>query len=387
MKQLDKKIDEIKRSLSSNFLTIFSGLYSANKDYIVKEFISTISKENNLITLNFSILNFNRFYTETENLDYVLSKIDNTKNNVVVIFEFTNLINWSEFIEKLSSINNLKVIATTSINFSAAMTFTKIKKFRLNFNEIQYLPPTYHEYCLGNDNANIDNYLKYGSLRVDKSHKNDDLIYDLVYGINIIRLFSIFLILTKVRSHFQLEVFYNFLVQNIDQKLTIEFIKNNIKNYSGIMMNNGKTTWKYINLLQNLYILIPINSYCPIRKSYKSNSRFICVDHMMFRNVATKKNKKNLIIRNILISEFLKRKLDVFIIEDNKINEPGFFVNISKLNKLLFVFDETSEVIKKFIDKEIIEEENIINVSKNITNKELEIILNKIEERVKKNKG
>lgn len=107
----------------------------------------------------------------------------------------------------------------------------------------------------------------------------------------------------------------------------------------------------------------------------------------MFRNVATKKNKKNLIIRNILISEFLKRKLDVFIIEDNKINEPGFFVNISKLNKLLFVFDETSEVIKKFIDKEIIEEENIINVSKNITNKELEIILNKIEERVKKNKG
>ena len=387
MKQLDKKIDEIKRSLSSNFLTIFSGLYSANKDYIVKEFISTISKENNLITLNFSILNFNRFYTETENLDYVLSKIDNTKNNVVVIFEFTNLINWSEFIEKLSSINNLKVIATTSINFSAAMTFTKIKKFRLNFNEIQYLPPTYHEYCLGNDNANIDNYLKYGSLIVDKSHKNDDLIYDLVYGINIIRLFSIFLILTKVRSHFQLEVFYNFLVQNIDQKLTIEFIKNNIKNYSGIMMNNGKTTWKYINLLQNLYILIPINSYCPIRKSYKSNSRFICVDHMMFRNVATKKNKKNLIIRNILISEFLKRKLDVFIIEDNKINEPGFFVNISKLNKLLFVFDETSEVIKKFIDKEIIEEENIINVSKNITNKELEIILNKIEERVKKNKG
>lgn len=387
MKQLDKKIDEIKKSLSSNFLTIFSGLYSANKDYIVKEFISTISKENNLITLNFSILNFNRFYTETENLDYVLSKIDNTKNNVVVIFEFTNLINWSEFIEKLSSINNLKVIATTSINFSAAMTFTKIKKFRLNFNEIQYLPPTYHEYCLGNDNANIDNYLKYGSLIVDKSHKNDDLIYDLVYGINIIRLFSIFLILTKVRSHFQLEVFYNFLVQNIDQKLTIEFIKNNIKNYSGIMMNNGKTTWKYINLLQNLYILIPINSYCPIRKSYKSNSRFICVDHMMFRNVATKKNKKNLIIRNILISEFLKRKLDVFIIEDNKINEPGFFVNISKLNKLLFVFDETSEVIKKFIDKEIIEEENIINVSKNITNKELEIILNKIEERVKKNKG
>lgn len=387
MKQLDKKIDEIKRSLSSNFLTIFSGLYSANKDYIVKEFISTISKENNLITLNFSILNFNRFYTETENLDYVLSKIDNTKNNVVVIFEFTNLINWSEFIEKLSSINNLKVIATTSINFSAAMTFTKIKKFRLNFNEIQYLPPTYHEYCLGNDNANIDNYLKYGSLIVDKSHKNDDLIYDLVYGINIIRLFSIFLILTKVRSHFQLEVFYNFLVQNIDQKLTIEFIKNNIKNYSGIMMNNGKTTWKYINLLQNLYILIPINSYCPIRKSYKSNSRFICVDHMMFRNVATKKNKKNLIIRNILISEFLKRKLDVFIIEDNKINEPGFFVNISKLNKLLFVFDETSEVIKKFIDKEIIEKENIINVSKNITNKELEIILNKIEERVKKNKG
>lgn len=387
MKQLDKKIDEIKKSLSSNFLTIFSGLYSANKDYIVKEFISTISKENNLITLNFSILNFNRFYTETENLDYVLSKIDNTKNNVVVIFEFTNLINWSEFIEKLSSINNLKVVATTSINFSAAMTFTKIKKFRLNFNEIQYLPPTYHEYCLGNDNANIDNYLKYGSLIVDKSHKNDDLIYDLVYGINIIRLFSIFLILTKVRSHFQLEVFYNFLVQNIDQKLTIEFIKNNIKNYSGIMMNNGKTTWKYINLLQNLYILIPINSYCPIRKSYKSNSRFICVDHMMFRNVATKKNKKNLIIRNILISEFLKRKLDVFIIEDNKINEPGFFVNISKLNKLLFVFDETSEVIKKFIDKEIIEEENIINVSKNITNKELEIILNKIEERVKKNKG
>lgn len=387
MKQLDKKIDEIKKSLSSNFLTIFSGLYSANKDYIVKEFISTISKENNLITLNFSILNFNRFYTETENLDYVLSKIDNTKNNVVVIFEFTNLINWSEFIEKLSSINNLKVIATTSINFSAAMTFTKIKKFRLNFNEIQYLPPTYHEYCLGNDNANIDNYLKYGSLIVDKSHKNDDLIYDLVYGINIIRLFSIFLILTKVRSHFQLEVFYNFLVQNIDQKLTIEFIKNNIKNYSGIMMNNGKTTWKYINLLQNLYILIPINSYCPIRKSYKSNSRFICVDHMMFRNVATKKNKKNLIIRNILISEFLKRKLDVFIIEDNKINEPGFFVNISKLNKLLFIFDETSEVIKKFIDKEIIEEENIINVSKNITNKELEIILNKIEERVKKNKG
>ena len=387
MKQLDRKIDEIKKSLSSNFLTIFSGLYSANKDYIVKEFISTISKENNLITLNFSILNFNRFYTETENLDYVLSKIDNTKNNVVVIFEFTNLINWSEFIEKLSSINNLKVIATTSINFSAAMTFTKIKKFRLNFNEIQYLPPTYHEYCLGNDNANIDNYLKYGSLIVDKSHKNDDLIYDLVYGINIIRLFSIFLILTKVRSHFQLEVFYNFLVQNIDQKLTIEFIKNNIKNYSGIMMNNGKTTWKYINLLQNLYILIPINSYCPIRKSYKSNSRFICVDHMMFRNVATKKNKKILIIRNILISEFLKRKLDVFIIEDNKINEPGFFVNISKLNKLLFVFDETSEVIKKFIDKEIIEEENIINVSKNITNKELEIILNKIEERVKKNKG
>lgn len=384
MNPTNKAKQELYKSIQNHEITIYSGVYTTNKIFIVKELIKHLNENDfNCIVLNFGILNLKRYYSADSNYEYIKKNLNSSKQNIIIIFEFTNCEEWISLIEKIQLTKNTKILVTTSINFSTFFAFSKIKQFRVLYNEIIYYPPTYLEFTEMNPNTSLEKYLENGSITIHRGNENDDENMAIISEINILRLFSIFLITTKVRNYFQLEMFFTFLIENIDQKLTLDFIKRNINKKKDLMIRNIKSLWKYINLLQALYIIVPINTYSLTRRQQKINSKFVCIDHMLFKNIHLPNKKKFLITRNIIINEFIKRGLEVLILENQKGLENGF-IGISKRNtKYLFIYTKANDLLLEYIKKEGIDEENIHFIPNDIKNQDIEKILKMLSKNLK----
>lgn len=379
MKQYEKEMVRILESINTNKLTIYSGIFTLNKDLITKKIIINIdeNKISNVINLNFNILNFNRFYTFQENVEYVKYKLIPNIQNIVVIQEFTNCEDWDKLLTFLYEIKNVKILAVSSINFSSLFTINKNNSFNLDYKEIIYYPPKYIDCLEQNNSFDINDYLDNGSILTYNNSCEDYEIVRLISDLNLIRLFGIFLNLSKVRNHYHLEKFYLFLLKNIDKKLTLEFIKNNIIKDTYLQMHNTKTFWKYLNLLKDLYIILPIQCISVDRMNIKFSSRFICADHMMFKKVITE-NKLFLIARNILISEFIKWNSEVYILE-HKSDEIGFMGKNKNNEWVIFEYTRFDIRLDRIKEKKNIKLENIHYVPKNIKVKYLHPILEKIK--------
>lgn len=368
MKYEYNDIKKLQESINKNNLTIYGGIFSSHKNWIIKKLIDVLKETNNVIILNFNISNVRRFYTYQENIDYIASLLKPNVMNVIVIWEFTNCENWSNIINDIFKHNRTKVLAITSSDFSGYLSFVKNNKFCLNYNEIIYFPPSLRTFAEQDDRTLIELYIENGSTAWAQNYNKDNIV--LLSELNISRLYSIFLIMTKVRNHFHLEIFFSFLVKNIDKKLTLDFIKNGLCENKYLNMKNIKTFWKYINLLQVLYILLPINSYCITRKQERFNSRFVCIDHMIFKYFLENQNLVFLTARNILITEFIKKGLKILLLEENN-NEIGFFGITSKNKCLLFKYEKDNSLYTKLINQKHIEENDIYLIDKNIKKNEL----------------
>lgn len=374
MKYINKEIEKLYKSISNNSLTIYGGIYSSSKVFVIKELISRVKQSFNVISLNFNIFNLTRYYSMKENIEHVENLLKPNVTNIIFIWEFTNCDEWYKILEHFIKYKRVKIFAITSSDFSGYLSFTKYNKFCLHYKEEIFFPPPFIEF-LNYSPKIISNYLDNGSvIWGNNNHK----IIELTNDLNITKLFNIFTILTKVRNHFHLEIFFSFLIRNIDKKLTLDFIKKTIITQTKLQMKNTKTFWKYINLLQVLYILIPLNSYCISRKQERFNSRYVCIDHMLFKKLDNVENEYFLIGRNILIMEFIKNNLKVLLIEENN-EEIGFFGKLSNNKIVLFKYtNEQNASIKKLVNQKNIEESDTYIINKKITKYELEKLLIKV---------
>ncbi|RXY97003.1 ATP-binding protein [Malacoplasma penetrans] len=375
MKHTSKQISLLKKSIKEDgTLTIYTGIYTINKQEIIKQTIEEVKKEKEVVVLDFSIMNLNRKYEGSENIQYLKEQVKPNNETVIFILEFTNCENWNKLIDFIiNNYKNAKIFCSTSCNFSSVISFSKMSSFKYVYNEIKYEPPTMTEYfeeCL---NSSYDNYIENGSLIYKDEISFEKL--SLISEINLCRLFNIFFVLTKVRNHFYIEIFFKFLLENLDKKLTIDFIKKNISKSTKLKIRNSKIFWKYINLLLDLYILIPVNTISTNSKSIRIQSKFICVDHMLFNQIPNAKNKYFLIGRNIFISEFIKKKLDILTIENNG-EEIGIAGKLVNGKKIIFSYSQSNDdlIIKTIIGQQT-DEYELINFKKSITKKELITIL------------
>ncbi|BAC43934.1 conserved hypothetical protein [Malacoplasma penetrans HF-2] len=375
MKHTSKQISLLKKSIKEDgTLTIYTGIYTINKQEIIKQTIEEVKKEKEVVVLDFSIMNLNRKYEGSENIQYLKEQVKPNNETVIFILEFTNCENWNKLIDFIiNNYKNAKIFCSTSCNFSSVISFSKMSSFKYVYNEIKYEPPTMTEYfeeCL---NSSYDNYIENGSLIYKDEISFEKL--SLISEINLCRLFNIFFVLTKVRNHFYIEIFFKFLLENLGKKLTIDFIKKNISKSTKLKIRNSKIFWKYINLLLDLYILIPVNTISTNSKSIRIQSKFICVDHMLFNQIPNAKNKYFLIGRNIFISEFIKKKLDILTIENNG-EEIGIAGKLVNGKKIIFSYSQSNDdlIIKTIIGQQT-DEYELINFKKSITKKELITIL------------
>lgn len=375
MKHTNKQISLLKKSIKEEgTLTIYTGIYTINKQEIIKQTIEEIKKEKEVVVLDFSIMNLNRKYEGSENIQYLKEQVKPNNETVIFILEFTNCENWNKLIDFIiNNYKNAKIFCSTSCNFSSVISFSKMSSFKYVYNEIKYEPPTMTEYfdeCL---NSSYDNYIENGSLIYKDEISFEKL--SLISEINLCRLFNIFFVLTKVRNHFYIEIFFKFLLENLDKKLTIDFIKKNISKSTKLKIRNSKIFWKYINLLLDLYILIPVNTISTNSKSIRIQSKFICVDHMLFNQIPNAKNKYFLIGRNIFISEFIKKKLEILTIENNG-EEIGIAAKLINGKKIIFSYSQSNDdlIIKTIIGQQS-DEYELIHFKKSISKKELISIL------------
>lgn len=369
MSHFNKEFQKLKISIENNEFTIYSGIYSINKDYIVDNFIKNISDEYNCIILDFTIWNLNRLFSLGEIKQFIQQSIKKKEKNIIIIKEITNCESWVNVIDLIISEFKLKLLGITSIDLSTLLTFCKNKKFRYIYNDVSYVPPTYKEYFEVNVSSNHDAYIDYGSILLENTFSFNEDILKKISEFNSIRLFSIFLVTTKVRNHFHLKAFIMFLIKNMDMKLTLDYIKNNIAKNDYISMSNIKTFWRYIHLLQALYVLVPIRTYSIDRKNTKFNSRYICVDHALYYGIQSE-NKYFLIIRNFIINEFLKNSIEVLILEEDG-DEKGFIVKKNMDKKWIFFYDKNSKIIKMCMKKEKIYSVSCFEIKKNISKHEI----------------
>lgn len=377
MKQTLKEINNLKKSIKENVFTIYSGIHTINKDEIIFKLIEEIKKERECVVLDFSILNWNRKYESSENIKILKNLIKPNEETIIFIIEFTNCEEWIKIIDFIiKKYNYVKVFCSTSFNFSSTVSFSRNFSFKYLFNEIKYLPATINEYFEECPNSNLINYIENGSLIYKDKNINKDKL-KLISNLNLSRLFNIFLVLTKVRNHFYIEIFFKFLLENLDKKLTIDFVKKNISSSTKMKIKNSKIFWKYINLLLDLYILVPVNTISTNSKSLRIQSKFVCVDHMLFNAIKDLKNKYFLIGRNIFINEFLKRDLKVFTVEKEG-EEIGISATLFNGKKIIISYSSSydEEILKTIIGAQK-DDYNLIHFKRSATQKELLEIIEK----------
>ena len=377
MKNSVKEINNLKKSIKENIFTIYSGIHTINKEEIISKLINDLKEERDCITLDFNIMNWNRKYESSENIEKLKKEIKPNNETIIFILEFTNCDEWNKIIDFLiKNYNNIKIFCSTSCNFSSMISFSKMFAFKYIFNEISYTPATVSEYFEECENPTYETYINNGSLIYRDKSSYEQI--KLISQINITRLFNIFFVLTKVRNHFYIEIFFKFLLENLDKKLTIDFIKKNISKVTKLHIKNSKIFWKYINLLLDLYILIPVNTISTNSKSIRIQSKFVCVDHMLYAYLISSENKYFLIGRNIFISEFLKRQLEIFTIENNG-EEIGISGTLFNGKKIIFSYSEEhdEEITRTIIGLQQKDEYELIHFKKNITEKELINIIDK----------
>lgn len=375
MKHSAKQISQLKKSIKElGKLSIYTGIHTINKLEIINQTIEEIKSEKEVIVLDFSIMNLNRKYESSENIEYLKDQIKPNSETVIFILEFTNCENWNRLIDFIiNNYKHVKIFCSTSCNFSSVISFSKMSGFKYIYNEIKYEPPTLSEYfeeCL---NPSYENYIENGSLIYKDAISFEKI--SLISQINLCMLFNIFFVLTKVRNHFYIEIFFKFLLENLDKKLTIDFIKKNISKSTKLRIRNSKIFWKYINLLLDLYILVPVNTISTNSKSIRIQSKFICIDHMLFNQIPNTKNKYFLIGRNIFISEFIKKKLEILTIENNG-EEIGIAGALLNGKKIIFSYSPSHDdlIIKTMVGQHN-DEYELIHFKKSISKKELISIL------------
>ncbi|MCF0217430.1 MAG: AAA family ATPase [Malacoplasma sp.] len=379
MMQSVEEIRKLKKSINENGLTIYSGICCVNKTEIINSLIEECKKEINCIVLDFSILNYNRKYEISENIELIKEQIKPHSNSLIFILEFTNCEGWIEIINFVcNTLKNVKLFCSTSCSFSSLTSLSKAYTIKHQFNELVYYPPTVSQYFEECYEANCETYIKYGSTIYRSADEYKKI--ELTNQIDFFKLLSMFLILTKVRNHFYIEVFMKFLLENLDKKLTIDFTKRNIGKSTKLHIKNTKIFWKYKNLLLDLFILIPIKTITISTKTKAKNTRlqskFICIDHMLINKLENVSNKTFLIGRNIFISEFLKRNLEVFAIEKND-EEIGLVGTLFNGKKIIFSYNPSNddEIIHYAVGHQLKDEFDLVHFKKRISQKELANIL------------
>lgn len=366
-------IEQIRGFYDSDLIKIITGIRRSGKSIVLKQIMEEIKKKSdNIIYLNFEDERIISNISNSQQLLEYIEKNKNTGKNYLFFDEIQEVKDWQLACKTLRLDNN-SVFITGSNSKLLSNEFTK--EFSGRYVSFRIRPFVYKEiqkYCQElNTSCSIIEYLIWGGFpkRFEFSREEDQIKY-----------------LNEINSSIvEKDLISRFKIQNIElfKKITNYVLKSNSRIFSarsieGYLKNEHiegsiNTIIKYLNCLEDAYIIERIKPYSPKTKNELSYYFKIYNSDVAFNSIRCMNNQYDLThnLENVIYNELLFMNYQVSVFQNNE-KEIDFLA--FKDNKQYYIQVAYSIVDEKTYNREFSAFKNLDNMVKKIiiTNDEID---------------
>ncbi len=365
MIQREHYIEQIRPFYESDLIKIITGIRRCGKSVIMKQIIKEIAKKtDNIIYLNFEDKNISaNITTSKELISYVQ---ENKKNGKCYLFfdEIQMLEGWQDACRTLR-LYDYSLFITGSNSQLLSGEFTKELSGRyVAFRIRPFIYKEIIEYCkeLGKE-ASITDYLVWGgfpqrfefdSIEAQKRYLND--LDDTIVINDLIRRY-------KIRKESLFKSLVNFILRSNSRIFSANSIRDYIKKeHSSCSVN---TIMKYLNYLEEAYIIEAVKQYSPKTKKELSYYSKIYNADVFFNSIRSMNNHFDLThnLENIVYNELIYMGYELYVYNNNG-KEIDFLA--TKGSKQYYVQVSYSVADEKAYQREFNAFKNIDNLSQKI---------------------
>lgn len=336
-------------------IKIITGVRRSGKSKLLEElrkYIKTNIEDNNIISINFSSLEFENLKEYHALNDYVESKYIEGKTNFILIDEVQMCEGFERTINSLHASEKYDIYVTGSNAFLMSSDLATL--FTGRTFEIEIFPFSFKEfvkyYELNDMDKAFQQYIYDGGMSGSYLYKTEEDKYKYildVYKTLIVRDISE---KYKIRNEELLDSLTNFMMDNISNITSVRNITNSLKRADDSI--NHKTIGSYIQYLCNAFLFYKIKRYDIQGKRYlESQDKYYLVDPTFkYAKLGTKNINYGRNYENIVAIELLRRGYEVYVGE--LYNCEVDFVAMKRNEKLYIqVSDNISE--DKTLEREV----------------------------------
>lgn len=281
--------------------------------------------EDQIIAINLEDLNYEELYEYKALYNYILSKLNPSKTNYILIDEIQKVPGFEKAIDSLYIKPNVDIYLTGSNAYMLSGDLATLLTGR--YVEISMLPFSFKEYCSLNKKNREDafaEYLKYGGMpfvaTMDKNDDKVDTYLEGIYNTVIVRDIEDRQIrledakaprkITDIRL---LKIIAKYLASVIGSPISVRGIAN-------YLVSNGQkvspnTVNNYLEALQEAFIFYSADRFDIVGKQVlQTNPKYYMVDLGIRNHILPRKNYDlGFSIENIVFFELLRRGYHVYV--------------------------------------------------------------------------
>lgn len=316
----DKYLNQLISKKNNGLIKVITGLRRSGKSYLLfklfyEYLINNGIDTSHIIQIQLDDLENEKLRDPYNMLDYVKSKIMDSKTYYIILDEVQYLNRFEEVLNSLMHIENADIYVTGSN--SKFLSSDVITEFRGRGDEIHVYPLSFNEYMSAYDGTideAWDDYFNYGGMPLILSYKSPEekakyltSLFDKVYLSDILERHNI-------RNKIELDELLDILSSSIGSytnplKLSNTFKSEKNKNISDKTINN------YINFFEDSFLISKAKRYDIKGKKYINSPYKYYFEDIGLRNarLGFRQTEENHIMENIIYNELKYRGYNVDI--------------------------------------------------------------------------
>lgn len=319
MKIIERKyLKDLINVIGTPDIKIITGVRRSGKSKLLEEFkkyIESNIKNNNIIAINFSSLDFEELKEYHALNNYIESNYVENKKNFVLIDEVQMCDGFEKTINSLHASEKYDIYLTGSNAFLLSSDLATL--FTGRTFEIEIFPFSFKEYLKYYEYSDIDEafkkYVYDGGMSGSYLYESEEDKYKYtldVYKTLIVRDINE---KYKIRNDELLDNLTSFMMDNISNITSVRNITNSLKRADDTL--NHKTVGSYIQYLCNAFLFYKIKRYDIQGKRYlESQDKYYLVDPTFkYAKLGTKNMNYGRNYENIVAIELLRRGYEVYI--------------------------------------------------------------------------
>lgn len=318
--QRNKYLNELINKQNNGLIKIITGLRRSGKSYLLfklfyEYLINNGIDTSHIIKVQLDDLENEKLRDPYNMLDYVKSKIIDSKTYYIILDEVQYLNRFEEVLNSLMHIENADIYVTGSN--SKFLSSDVITEFRGRGDEIHVYPLSFSEYISAYDGTideAWDDYFNYGGMPLILSYKSSEektkyltSLFDKVYLSDILERHNI-------RNKIELDELLDILSSSIGSYTNPLKLSNTFKSEKNKIISD-KTINNYINYFEDSFLISKAKRYDIKGKKYINSPYKYYFEDIGLRNARLnfRQTEENHIMENIIYNELKYRGYNVDI--------------------------------------------------------------------------